>query len=146
MPAKTTLWYSSLFYGIWQEPDPELAKVTLMHIFSFLFLFEFHYSQASFMKKAMSQESNKTECKKDNVHNFVLIKCYLVKSSTCPCNTLLVLSIHSVHTEPEVPTLVHAHALSAPVTSHCVINPWEKNCLLFQQETWVLRKQGHITL
>lgn len=61
-------------------------------------------------------------------------------------------STYSGHTEPEVPTLVHAHALPPPLIRHCTINPWDKKTkhkLLCRMQTWALGEQGkwgHVTL
>lgn len=69
MLAQTTLWYSSLLYRLWQEPDPQLAKLKLMHIARFpsaLILFHFHLR--SFQKMArpsQEQKERKTGLKKD---------------------------------------------------------------------------------
>lgn len=43
-------------------------------------------------------------------------------------------SIHSVHTEPEVPTLVHAHARPLPMTRHCAIKK-KKRKTIYSEKT-----------
>lgn len=136
-----TLWYSSLLYGLWQEPDPQLAQLKLMYISSFLsVLFSFYFG----FKNIARPQERKTERKKER--KIIWIKCYLVKSSTCPCNKLLVSQNTACIKMQRSPLLcmhMHFHHLWQNNQSN---NPWVINNLFHTLETWALKKQGHVTL
>lgn len=104
-------WCSSCLYGLWQEPDPQLAELqpqTRLQLYYCIYWFIFISQQVwGRIEHTKPKRGSKTIKSKTVCHKNILM--HLHAHECCP--------ILIVQTVAKLPTLVHAHALPPPIST-----------------------------